>query len=115
MGVAVGSGVGVGVTVGIGVGVGVDTTTGVVENVGVGKGAARLSGRSSALVSPSNLHDLAMGFVIAALLPALFWTALVWVGCTALNVDVASGTLVTIGGSIALFLTIVCSALVTRT
>lgn len=50
------------------------------------------------------------GIGLASLLPAAFWTAAIWLIAAACGVQVASATLAAIAMSIALFLAVVCTA-----
>lgn len=52
-----------------------------------------------------------VGLTIATFVPALFWTVTVWAISHACDIEVAANTLLTIGVTIMLFLSFVCSAL----
>lgn len=55
--------------------------------------------------------DVALGIGLAAFLPALFWVGLVWAVCAGLGIAISGATLATIGFAVAVFLTIICSAM----
>lgn len=58
----------------------------------------------------TNVSDIALGIGLAAFVPALFWTGLVWAVCLGLGIAISGVTLATTGVAVASFLTIVCSA-----
>jgi hypothetical protein len=62
-------------------------------------------------IGRAKLADVATGLCVAAFLPALFWTALVWAVGHGLGVTMSGATLATVGFGVAAFLTIVCSAM----
>ncbi len=59
----------------------------------------------------SHLSDIALGLGLAAVVPALFWTAAIWATCSVFGFAMSGATLATIGLAVATFLTIVCSAM----
>jgi len=53
-----------------------------------------------------------VGIAIVSLLPALFWTALIWAVSQVLGWNISMVTLATVASSIAVFLGLVCSAII---
>jgi hypothetical protein len=59
----------------------------------------------------TNVSDIALGIGLAAFVPALFWTGLVWAVCLGFGIPISGVALATLGFAVASFLTIVCSAM----
>jgi hypothetical protein len=59
-------------------------------------------------------YEALFGLAITALVPAVFWTGLVWLVSPLLGWHMSAMTLGIIAGSITLFLTLICSALLLR-
>lgn len=77
-------------------------------NVRSNAGSASLaSGRSPILSSAA-----VVGIAIVSLLPALFWTALIWAGSQFFGWNISAATLATLASAIAVFLGLVCSAII---
>jgi hypothetical protein len=60
------------------------------------------------------LEAVIPGLALAAFVPAGFWAGMIWLGAKATGVEIATLTLVSIAGAIALFLTVVCGAIMLR-
>ena len=58
--------------------------------------------------------DVAPGFALAVMVPALFWPVVIWAGAQGLGYSIPAGSMVALGGSIATFLSVVCGALMLR-
>jgi hypothetical protein len=56
--------------------------------------------------------DLLTGIAIVAIIPAIFWTGLVWGVSLIFNLGLTSITLATVAAAIAGFLSVVCSAII---
>ncbi|HML29693.1 MAG TPA: hypothetical protein PKE16_12805 [Hyphomicrobium sp.] len=54
------------------------------------------------------------GVAIASLLPAFFWSVIIWLGALWLGKPLSSSTVMIVGGAIALFLFAVCAPLMLR-
>jgi hypothetical protein len=52
-----------------------------------------------------------VGMALVAVVPAIFWTACIWLACRLAGVAIASTSLALIAASIALFMTVIGSAL----
>ncbi len=71
----------------------------------------------SALIADAGLRDaanLAVGFVVTALLPALFWTAVLALGGSLAGQPLSAGVLLSAGTAIAAFLSAVYLTLSAR-
>jgi hypothetical protein len=55
-----------------------------------------------------------VGVAIAALVPAVFWSAIIGLGALWIGKPLSSNTIEIIGGSIAIFLFVVCAPLMLR-
>ena len=66
---------------------------------------------ASALQTITATQDVLIGIAIIAFIPALFWTAVVWVVSQLFALNVSPAALGVMAASIAAFLSIVCSAI----
>jgi hypothetical protein len=65
-------------------------------------------------LSPISMGDRLLGLMVMAVLPALFWTALVAVAAPVLGYATSGLMLMKIGGGIGFFLACVCCAVTAR-
>jgi hypothetical protein len=62
--------------------------------------------------APGLSSTVAIGIAVVSLLPAVFWTGVIWGASYLFGWNLGSATLATIAASIAVFLSIVCSAII---
>lgn len=62
--------------------------------------------------TPHISNGILTGVAIVALVPAIFWTGLVWCASQLFGFDLSPAALATIAATIAGFLSIVCSAVI---
>lgn len=70
--------------------------------------------RVATTLPATQISDKAAGILLASLLPAVFWTAMVALVGSAVGQTPAAATLVTVGVSIAAFLAVIVGSLVAR-
>ena len=67
----------------------------------IGTGFGTVSGRT-------------VGIAIASIIPAMFWTAIIWSFCSVIGSSVSAGMLASVGLSILAFVASVCDAIFPR-